>query len=208
MIACSRWKELTQSLQFHAELAHHGSIPTEFRMLNKGVPIRIGFSHNAPETQLRRFKDRLEESPMGGTPLCRHIRAVVEEVTAQEERLREAGELACVIIATDGEATDGDLVAAMRPLKSLPVWVVVRLCTNQPSVVDYWSAIDKQLELNMEVLDDFQGEAQEIYKHNPWLTYGEPLHRLREFGVHIKEVDLLDEQPCGWEQVRILSHAM
>jgi len=88
----------------------------------------------------------------------------------------------------------------MRPLKHLPVWIVVRLCTNQADIADYWSAIDKQLELNMEVLDDFQGEAREIHKRNPWLTYGEPLHRLREFGVHITS--------CQLEQVRVLCATM
>jgi len=30
------------------------------------------------------------------------------------------------------------------------------------------------------------GEAEEIYKHNKWLVYGEALHQLREFGVTIK----------------------
>ena len=36
---------------------------------------------------------------------------------------------------------------------------------------------------DLEVLDDHAGEAAEVAKHNPWLAYGAPLHRLREFGV-------------------------
>eukprot|EP01034_Spumella_vulgaris_P015571 gene15571-19896_t len=65
---------------------------------------------------------------------------------------------ALVVIATDGEASDGEVAEAMRPLKDLPVW------------------------------------AKEIHAYNPWLTYGEPLQRLREFGCSVKELDLLDER--------------
>lgn len=116
--------------------------------------------------------------------------------------------MACVIIATDGEASDGNLVEAMRPLKSLPVWIVLRLCTDEQRIVDYWNDIDQQLELNMEVLDDFKGEALEVKAHNPWLTYGEPLQRMREFGVHTKEIDFLDEQKCQLAQIRIICAQM
>ena len=210
MVPCSRWAELTQSLRFHAELAHYGSVPTEFRMLNRGSPVQIGFASQfkAPQTCLDIFHQQLEDSPFGGTPLCRHIREITHDISLRAESLRQAGQLACVVIATDGEATDGNLADAMRPLKNLPVWIVVRLCTNDEHVVKYWSEIDSELELSMDVLDDFQGEAMEIYKHNPWLTYGEPLHRMREFGVHVKEIDFLDEKKCELEQIRILSHVM
>ncbi len=52
-----------------------------------------------------------------------------------EHELREYGQKATVVIATDGEATDGDVSDAMRPLQNLPVWVVIRLCTNEQAVV-------------------------------------------------------------------------
>ena len=47
----------------------------------------------------------------------------------------------------------------MRPLKDLPVWVVVRLCTNDDKIVDYWNRVDEELELSMDVLDDLGGEV-------------------------------------------------
>jgi hypothetical protein len=40
-----------------------------------------------------------------------------------------------LIIATDGEASDGSLVVAMKPLEQLPVIVVVRLCTSDDNVL-------------------------------------------------------------------------
>ena len=40
--------------------------------------------------------------------------------------------------------------------------------TDQDRVVDYWNNIDQQLELDMDVLDDLCGEAQEVHEANNW----------------------------------------
>jgi hypothetical protein len=50
----------------------------------------------------------------------------------------------------------------MRPLEQLPVWIVIRLCTNEEKVVDYWNEIDKELELEMDVLVDLYNDAKEV----------------------------------------------
>jgi len=50
----------------------------------------------------------------------------------------------------------------------------------------------------------FIGEAQEVHSANPWVTYGDPLHKLREFGASLKEMDLLDESSLSSEQMRVL----
>ncbi len=34
------------------------------------------------------------------------------------------------------------------------------------------------------------------------MTYGEPLQRLREFGLSVKELDLMDERPLSLEELR------
>jgi hypothetical protein len=216
MVTCSRWAELAECLQFHAELAHAAQAPTEFRLLNKDPPVRIGFtstkagrkSAKSSQHQLEKFKTQLQNAPFGQTPLCRHIAEVIEQIKVVADELRSKGQLACLVIASDGEATDGRLAKVMRALKDLPVWVVVRLCTNDPVIIQYWNDIDQELELNMDVLDDFHGEGVEVKTLNPWLNYGEPLHRMREFGVHIKELDLLDEQACEIAQVRQIAAVM
>ena len=48
------------------------------------------------------------------------------------------------------------------------------------------------------------GEAAEVTGANPWLVYGEPLQKLREFGASIKEMDLLDESALSSEQMRVI----
>jgi hypothetical protein len=111
---------------------------------------------------------------------------------------------AAVIITTDGEATDGNIADAMRPLQDLPVWVVIRICTDDDKIVQYWNGIDEELELEIDVLDDLSAEAQEVQDVNGFISYGEPLHKLREFGATIKEFDLIDESLLSPDQMRII----
>jgi hypothetical protein len=80
----------------------------------------------------------------------------------------------------------------------------IRLCTDNKEVVQYWNKVDSVLELNLDIIDDFLGESKEIGRMNNWLTYGEPLHRLREFGVTAKAIDMIDEVSLSAEQMRSL----
>lgn len=140
--------------------------------------------------------------PSGGTPLCKHIHEITAQIQSMEGQLRANGHKAAVIICTDGESSDGDVAAALKPLHNLPVWVVIRLCTDEENIVNYWNSIDNQLELELEILDDLVSEAEEVNKVNNWFTYGEPLHLLRQFGVSIKELDMLDEKTLTIDQIR------
>lgn len=206
IIPCSRWSEMNEALRFHINLSHSSRAPSEFRFLNSSQPIMIGLGDNYNDVHAKdALLDLLQGSPGGGTPLCRHIREVAEKILIITPELRSKGQKAVLVIFTDGKADDGRLTEAMRPLKTLPVTVVIRLCTDEKGIIDYWNNVDAELEINMDVLDDFESEAKECYAHNKWLTYGMPIQRTREFGVHIKEFDLLDETKLNLEQVRIVS---
>ena len=195
-VKCSRWEELKDSLTFHSELAKASNSLTEFRFLNGPPSIVIGDYERDPDNMgLREVQKVLAGGPSGQTPLCSHIHAIIPQIQAAEHRLREAGQVACIVICTDGQCSDGNLVQAMKPLERLPCWVVVKLCTDDNRIVSYWNSVDTQLELNMDVLDDFESEAEECHEHNQWLTYGLELHRLREWGFSsMKELDMLDEK--------------
>ena len=147
MVNCSRWAELTDSFKFHLGLANAAGSNVEIRLLNSLAPIRLGQNADANNAAIVALNDVFNESPGGGTPLCAHIRSVIEQIRVLEPQLRSSGQKACVVIATDGESSDGDIVAALRPLEQMPVWVVVRLCTDESKIVDYWNNIDGQLEL-------------------------------------------------------------
>jgi len=209
VIKCTRWSELRDCLEFHAELSHAAKAPTVFRFLNMSEPLSVGFRHDVDGAGLRQFLQLLEDDGPGGqTPLCEQVRQVIASIRESETELRRAGQRACVIIATDGEATDGDLAEAMRPFQDLPVWLVVRVCTDDEATLRYWNSIDTELEIEMDVLDDLSGEAREIKEANGWVTYHEALHRLREFGSSLKELDLIDEAALSSEQMCIVASAL
>jgi len=44
----------------------------------------------------------------------------------------------------------------------------MKMCTDEDDVCDYYNNLDSQLELSLEVLDDYIGEAKEVYSKNPW----------------------------------------
>lgn len=116
--------------------------------------------------------------PGGVTPLTQHISEIQEQVSSIADDLRQEGKRVAIIIATDGLPTDAqgyggknvmnEFVAALRSLEGLPVWLVIRLCTDEDDVCDYYNNLDSQLELSLEVLDDYIGEAKEVYSKNPW----------------------------------------
>eukprot|EP00035_Acanthoeca_spectabilis_P022354 m.443253 g.443253 ORF g.443253 m.443253 type:complete len:292 (+) comp18942_c0_seq1:292-1167(+) len=201
--SCSRWTELTSTMAFHAEAAARLRAPTEFRLLNypgggSSQVFSVGTKGATPEqieAELEAVRQVCRSQPTGSTPLCAQIRDIVEKISRQAPELRAAGQKAVLVIASDGAASDGDVSRALEPLSKLPVWVVIRLCTDDDAVVKYWNNVDNDLELEMDVLDDLESEAKEIDEFSPWFTYGAPMHRLREWGATSKVLDVIDERP-------------
>ncbi|GMI35247.1 hypothetical protein TrCOL_g6735 [Triparma columacea] len=205
MVSCSRWEELGSSILWHANLAANLEVPTEFRLLNppgmRAAQI-VNVGHGNAAHEMNEISKAMGAGPTGRTPLCKHIKEVVAEIREIADDLRNSGKKALVVVASDGASTDGDVASALRPFHDLPVWLVVRLCTDDDNVVDYWNGIDEELELDMDVIDDLCGEAAEVTAVNPWLIYGVNLHKLREWGSTAKEFDLLDERPFKPVEVR------
>jgi hypothetical protein len=201
MVRCSRWEELASSLLYHAKTAEELHAPTEFRLLNQPMSacpqvVTVGDdAHGSTRAadNVEVVRAMVATPPLGRTPLCAQIRAVEARVRAMAPSLRRTNQRCVLVIASDGAATDGDVAAALSTLQDLPVSVVVRLCTDDDSVVDYWNNVDGDLEIEMDVLDDFSAEATEARAVNGWLAYGQPLHMLREWGTLLKSMDHLDE---------------
>ena len=141
--------------------------------------------------------------PGNTTPLSVQVEKLVHTLRPVAAEMVKADERATVVIATDGiPNSPGNFLHQMKQLQQLPVWVIVRLCTSEDNIVEYWSNLDKSLEAPLEVLDDLQGEAREVSRCNSWLTYAPQLHTARMFGLRNLLFDRLDEAPLSPSQVK------
>ncbi len=219
-VGCSRWSEIRETVEYHARLAALLEAPTVFRLLNNPGrmvgPQQFSIGERGPDFISEDLSIALNTmqmaAPSGVTPLAEHVREIRDNILSMKEQLLDMGQKVVVVLATDGLPSDtygksnrftrDGFKDALQSLQGLPVWVVVRLCTDEDDVVKYYNHLDAQLELSVEVLDDFTGEAAEVYEHNKWLNYSLPLQRIREMGFSHKLFDLLDERRFTKEELR------
>lgn len=217
LLDCSRWAEIKDTVTYHAQTAALLKAPTSFWLLNPcGDKKVFGVGERGPEhiqEDLRAVLDNFRKiSPSGVTPLVARVMELKLYIEGIKDQLIAKGQKAVIVLATDGlpsdkrgkstNATMNEFKNALRSLHGLPVWVVIRLCTDDDNVVDYYNNIDNELEMSIDVLDDFFAEAKEVYEHNKWLNYALPIHRMREMGFHHKLFDLIDERPLTRDELK------
>jgi len=212
---CSRWEELKETVLYHAQLATLLDAPTRFLMLNGDddvYPQEMSIAERGSEwveDDMEHFRDHFSSvRPQGVTPLTSHLLRIFQSLKHTEAKI-------VLVLATDGKPTDEygfispsvdrAFEDALRHLQS-KAWIVVRLCTDDASILEYYQKLDEQLELSLEVLDDYVDEAKEVNQHNPWLTYSLGLHRCREMGMSchptFRFLDWLDERPLARNEIR------
>jgi len=126
---------------------------------------------------------------------------------ANSQALSQTNQRMFLIIITDGlptlatttstsQVARDQMVNELRKLtSSLPVFVVIRLCTSEDGVVEFWNGLDEEVEFPLDVLDDLESEARELAKvGNNWVTYCPIMQTIREGGTNVKLLDLLDER--------------
>jgi hypothetical protein len=195
-------------------------VPCEFVLLNSPSPAdpvegRDIFTVNAElgdtAAQVEAMRARLSRmSPEGRTPLGARIEDICRRLAGSSQELRQSGRRIMLTIATDGVPDSRpELVRALQQLPSrLPVRVVIRLCTDDDQVVDFYNDLDKDVEMPLDIIDDFCGEATEIRKFNPWLVYTPMLQTIREAGTSIRILDFLDERALTPMEVALLSQLL
>jgi len=223
LIPSSRWEELSDTVNQHIKLASIIKAPTSFRLLNdpgaRVGPQRFGICERGDDPHIINEEVQIatditsKVQPQGSTPLTKHIHDIYNEVCANRAYLESTGKYISIVLATDGLPTDihgeetaaeqANLIASLKQFENLPVWIMIRLCTDDKLVVQFYNDIDAQLEMPIEVLDDFVSEATEVNAFNPWLNYALPLHQCREMGMAtIRSFDFLDERKFHLSEIR------
>ena len=177
---------------------------------------------NLMQKQVAALEAMLSRTQPGGvTPLAERIAIIRNQLEATAASLMDGCQKVFLVLCTDGLPTTVDSgrpsrsaqLAMVRELRTittrLPVFVVVRLCTNEEEVVGYWNGLDSEVEFSLDVLDDLAGEAKEVHQAgNRWLTYNPLLHTVREGGTHAKLLDLLDERAFTGAEVAALAELL
>lgn len=198
----TRWEELIDLAKCHGEWNGALGVPSEFILLNSRSPRSpvqgrdyFAITGEGWREQVASMTAALHSmAPGGGTPLGERL----EDIRARLQQNRAAleGRRVNLTIVTDGMPNNRALlVQGIRSIMAeLPVRLVIRLCTDDDSVVKFYNDLDKDVELPLDIIDDFLGEAQEIRRMNPFLVYTPTLQMLREAGARLPVLDYLDER--------------
>lgn len=127
--------------------------PTNFRLLNNpglgpgSQEFNIGIqSESMIQNDVSNAMNIMSRvRPSGLTPLTDHIREIHTIISSMQSSLQAQGNRVVVVLATDGlptnefaETTDyvkEEFVQSLRSLEGLPVWLVIRLSTDEEEVV-------------------------------------------------------------------------
>mmetsp|Transcript_81742 Transcript_81742/g.205686 ORF Transcript_81742/g.205686 Transcript_81742/m.205686 type:complete len:400 (-) Transcript_81742:156-1355(-) len=226
---CTRWEEICAFAEDHARWNLKVGTPCEFILLNSmgrtsGSPmvegrdcIHIDRPHGPETSQLQELRELLmNNGPSPGTPIVERLQDIQHRIQANFSALAQARQMIFLTIVTDGLPTSRGsgqsgwvkdtkrTIETMRSLcASLPVQLVIRLCTDEEQTIDFYNNIDEELELPLDILDDISGEAREVAKHgNDWFAYTPVLHRIREAGTLSKILDSIDERPLSVLEVQ------
>jgi len=221
IVQCTRWEEIGESVNYHATLAGLMAAPTIFRFVNKpGGKVCQEFSVAAESVDPTKIDEERKEvrkimkkvSPHGYTPLCEQLKYLIDTIQPMSDLLLENGQKAVITIATDGMPTDRNgkstkeieknFVELLRKLHNFPVWIVISLYTDDDEVISFYDELDMDLELSVDVIEGYFGEANKVVSKNPWMNYGYALHQMREIGLEKRFYDFIDERRLTRSELR------
>jgi len=221
---CTRWEEICSFAKDHARWNLATGVPAEFVLLNSAGRMGVAYGSLPQEgidyVRVDRNRptsmddlDRLlrNNTPRGGTPITARLQEIGSMIHQEVGNLASQGQMVFLTLATDGVPTDhagnDDRMRLINEIKrllhSLPVQMVIRLCTDEPAVVQFYNSIDEECELALDIIDDFESEAKEIAASgNDFFVYTTTIQRIREAGTLCKLMDSIDEQTLNPTEMR------
>jgi DNA-directed RNA polymerase subunit N (RpoN/RPB10) len=154
-ITKSRWAELKSKLSVIVDLATvFDENGVDIYFLNRPSILNVKSSQYLMAT--KQFMDQ----PNYGTPLSERLRQVL-----QEKKI-DVGKRLLILIATDGEPSDGKdqfkkLLMTRDPISQ--IFVTILACTNEKHVLQWLNGLDNSVP-NLDVVDDYQTEKKKVKK--------------------------------------------
>lgn len=215
----SRWQESMDCVRYHADLNMRLGLATRFALLNRPTatavqqymslyqsgPAQAAQDRASCQAWLEELRQHV--TPQGPAPLLTQLKLLRDYIVSIAPQLKAQQHVVPIVMATQGLLTDDRgqpspalgqaFVEMLKSFADLPVSFVLRLCTDDEQAFEFYNSLDARLPqpIAFDVLDDFYGEALEVYLRNPWLCYTIVLHRFREMGYsHVAVLDVLDER--------------
>jgi len=213
-VRCTRWAELGDFVGFHAALALRAGAVSEFHMTCRSGggdddchPIVVGQNRDDPATYLELMR-RMNAPPSGDVcELREQILEITERVQAMAEQLAAKKQRAVVVLAADRtEFTDAEK-DAIQALAKLPVVkflirVIGHDYTKITSTLGWMN--DDSMPMHTSILCSAFVDARFVNAVNPWFTYTDALHRLRECGVYSDDFRGLKYEPWSLDCIHAL----
>ena len=170
----TRYDEACASVLAMAQLSADAAAPMDVRVVSvRGLdaaqqPMTVGKMSDDGGRAVASVAAALAGEPTGPKCVCRALIEVAAQVRWIEDILRITDKQALVVLVTDGEATDGSVADALRPLEGLPVHVLVRLCSEDRQVLRYWRGLAADVDVNLTVMAGLRAEALRVQAVNRW----------------------------------------
>eukprot|EP00933_Yihiella_yeosuensis_P077491 TRINITY_DN87_c0_g1_i2.p1 TRINITY_DN87_c0_g1~~TRINITY_DN87_c0_g1_i2.p1 ORF type:complete len:419 (-),score=79.28 TRINITY_DN87_c0_g1_i2:487-1743(-) len=223
LVSATRWQEICSIAMDQASWNATGGVRTEFILLNPPCPNNprrgrdfavVDPKEGNVKAQLESLTRLLEQNgPRGTTPLTSRLQQLRERL---QKELKD-GQRVMLSIVTDGLPTSQhagtchaqDKAALVQELRhfagTFNCFIVIRLATDDDDAVAFYGNIDEEVELPLDIIDDLNGEAQELDGcGNGWFAYTPLIHRIREGGTLEKLLDVLDERPLLVPEIAML----
>lgn len=140
-------------MNYHVQLSALIKAPTSFRLLNNpglglgsqefDIAAKGDAMINTDVSNAMKIMTKVR--PSGVTPLTDHIKEIYAIIESLRSSLETQGKRVVVVLATDGLPTNelgqtnnfikDEFLQSLRSLEGLPVWLVVRLSTDEEEVV-------------------------------------------------------------------------
>lgn len=221
IVDCSRWQEVSSTLEWHAELAAWCQTPMAIRFLQdpglQAGPQQLGVSaskHLSSTEEVARLKTVLHKTrPTGGTsPIHEHLQEILPSILSFLPTLERKRKRMVLCICTDSIPTNKnakedpevleEFLLTLGHIMECPVQILFRLSTDEERVMQFYQNLMEHYGLSkIQVLDDYVHESTLVQEHNPWLNYGYPLHLCRETGIRKEVVEKLSREQLAPDEL-------